>query len=115
MEKWKEELTTLLENGCTDSDIEDFVQKHKGTDGREIWDFVGEYYAPERCKGCKHIQMLGMYPCNVCSRNRISEDHYESTQKKKYEFTGETKIIKLSSKKIILHRIRAFFTGRAHN
>lgn len=34
MEKWKEELTTLLENGCTDSDIEDFVQKHKGTDGR---------------------------------------------------------------------------------
>lgn len=99
MEKWKEELTTLLENGCTDSDIEDFVQKHKGTDGREIWDFVGEYYAPEQCKGCKHIQMLEMYPCNVCSRNRISEDHYESTQKKKYEFTGETKIIKLSSKK----------------
>lgn len=75
---WKEELDKMLENGCTDSDIEDFEDAHPNVNGRDIWDYVFEYNAPKACKGCKHIQMSGLMPCMRCSRCITLKDYYES-------------------------------------
>lgn len=75
---WKDELNKILENGCTDSDIEDFVYEHPEVDGKNIWDYVYEYNAPDVCKGCKYIQFSGWYPCIMCSRKIKTEDYYES-------------------------------------
>ena len=75
---WQDELKKLIESGCSDSDIEDFVDEHPEVNGREIWDYVCEYDAPEACKGCKHIQMSGMMPCMICTRRVYLEDYYES-------------------------------------
>lgn len=75
---WKEDLKKILKNGCTDSDIEDFVIEHPNADEKEIWDYVFEYSAPEECKGCKHIQMSGFMPCNMCQRRVKVKDYYES-------------------------------------
>ena len=75
--KWKEELNQLLEKGCTDSDIEDFVTTHKRVSGRVIWDYVFESIAPAQCRGCKYIQYLGMHPCTSCSSRVKLKDFYE--------------------------------------
>lgn len=73
---WKDELNKILDNRCTDSDIEDFIDEHPEVD-ENIWDYVYEYYAPDVCKGCKHIQMSGLIPCVMCSRVNELEDYYE--------------------------------------
>lgn len=83
MKNWKEELSGLLKSGCTDSDIRQFIQKHPDISGKKIWNYVSDYYAPEQCKGCKHVQLIGMYPCSCCSVNGTSKtimkrDRYES-------------------------------------
>lgn len=78
---WKEELDDLLKKGCTDSDIEDFADEHPEVNGREIWDYVYEHEAPDVCKGCKHIQMSGMMPCQLCSRVVVTKDFYEPRKK----------------------------------
>ena len=65
---WKDKLDELLKSGCTDSDIENFLDDNPNIDEGEVWDYVYEYDAPEVCKGCKYIQFRGMYPCNICSR-----------------------------------------------
>ena len=75
---WKDELEKILEKGCSDSDIEDFVDEHPEVNGRDIWDYVCEHDAPARCKGCKYIQMYGMAPCIKCSRRVKLKDYYES-------------------------------------
>lgn len=75
---WKEELGKLLEKGCSDSDIEDFVDEHPDVDGKDIWDYVFEYNAPEGCRGCKYIQYSGMFPCNRCLRRVNVKDFYAS-------------------------------------
>lgn len=75
---WQEELYLLLERGCSDSDIEDFVTENPSVNAKKVWDFAYEYDAPERCKGCKHIQMASFEPCNRCSRRVLVEDYYES-------------------------------------
>ena len=75
---WQEELKKIIENGCTDSDIEDFEIEHPNINGRDIWNYVYEYNAPEGCKGCKHIQMSGLMPCIRCSRKVWLKDFYES-------------------------------------
>ena len=75
---WKEAVKIVVENGCTDSDIEDFVDTHPDVNGKEIWDYVYELDAPDRCKGCEFIQMAGMYPCNVCTRRNQLKDYYKS-------------------------------------
>lgn len=75
---WKDELKKLIENGCTDSDIEDFETEHPNVNGKEIWDYVFEYNAPDACKGCLHIQMSGMFPCTMCSRRVEIIDRYVS-------------------------------------
>ena len=49
------------------SDIRQFIQKHPDISGKKIWNYVSDYYAPEQCKGCKHVQLIGMYPCSCCS------------------------------------------------
>lgn len=74
---WKEELKKIMENGCTDSDIEDFVDEHPEVN-ENIWDYVYEYDAPESCKGCKYIQYSGMFPCTQCSRKVELKDYYVS-------------------------------------
>ena len=79
---WKEELKKILENGCSDSNIEDFINfinEHSDVDvdAREIWNYVYEYDAPEECKGCKFIQQSGMMPCTNCSRRNKVKDYYE--------------------------------------
>ncbi len=75
---WKEELKKIIENGCSDSDIEDFADEHPEINGKDIWDYVYEYHEPNACKGCKHIQMLGMMPCIRCKRKVQLEDYYET-------------------------------------
>ena len=74
---WQEELKKLIENGCSDSDIEDFETEHPEINGKEIWDYVFEYNAPNACKGCKYIQYTGLMPCNRCSRRIEVKDYYE--------------------------------------
>ncbi len=74
---WKEAIGDLMRNGCSDSDIEDFVNAHPDTDARDIWDYVYERDAPDACKGCKFIQMSGMMPCIRCKRKVQLNDYYE--------------------------------------
>ena len=73
---WQEELKKLMESGCSDSDVEDFVDEHPEVNGKEIWDYVYEYDAPDACKGCGYIQCSGMFPCNRCSRKVEVKDYY---------------------------------------
>lgn len=75
---WEDALKKIIENGCSDSDIEDFVDEHPKVNAREIWDYVYEYYAPDGCKGCKYIQRAGTMPCIVCLRRTSVKDYYES-------------------------------------
>lgn len=74
---WKEELNKILENGCSDSDIEDFIDEHPEIN-ENIWDYVYEYDAPNECKGCKYIQYSGTFPCRNCSRRNSLQDYYKS-------------------------------------
>lgn len=76
---WKDEIKQFMQNElCTDSDIEDFVRNHPDVNGKEIWDYVSELNAPKKCKGCEHIQMSSMYPCNICVRQNQLMDYYEA-------------------------------------
>lgn len=82
MEKaeWKKEIDALLSSGTiTDSDIEDYISKHPEIRGRDVWYYISELTAPEECKGCVHIQMSGIYPCNVCKRRNILSDYYKES------------------------------------
>ena len=74
---WKEKIKKIMRGGCTDSDIEDFIDEHPELDAGDIWDYVFEYDAPDACKGCRNIQMLGMFPCNYCTRRVKLKDYYE--------------------------------------
>ena len=76
METWKEEIKNIIDNGCTDSDIEDYVFEHPEINGTDIWNYVCEYIAPKECRGCKYIQYSGMYPCNACTRQVKLQDFY---------------------------------------
>lgn len=75
--KINKKLKKLLENGCTDSDIEGFIEENPNINGKEVWDLVYESNAPDCCKGCKHIQMTGLMPCKRCSRRIVTKDYYE--------------------------------------
>ena len=79
---WQVELITICKNGGTDSDIEDYIYEHPDINARDIWNFVYEYYAPNECKGCLHIQMSGLFPCNSCSRRVHVRDFYECKENK---------------------------------
>ncbi len=75
---WKEELKKIIENGCTDSNIEDFVAEHPKINKKDIWNYVCEYHVPDAYKGCRFIQMSGMMPCINCKRQTILKDYYET-------------------------------------
>lgn len=75
---WQEDLNKILENGCTDSDLEDFISEHPNVSGRDIWDYVYDYNALDGCKGCKYIYYSGKNPCSRCSRRVEIKDYYES-------------------------------------
>ncbi len=77
---WKETLSDLIQNGCTDSDIEDFVNAHPDINAKDIWDYACEHDAPDACKGCAFIQMSGMMPCVQCRRKVQLNDYYEPRQ-----------------------------------
>ena len=74
---WQEELYSILERGCSDSDIKDFIYENPNINAKKVWDFVYEHDAPDCCKGCKYIQFSGMFPCNSCSRRVLTKDYYE--------------------------------------
>ena len=74
---WKEEIKSIVEKGCSDSGIEDYIEEHPDLNGKEVWDYVYELGAPDRCKGCEFIQMVGMYPCNNCIRRSCLKDYYK--------------------------------------
>lgn len=74
---WKKELLNILNNGCSDSDIEDFIIEHPTISGKDVWDFVYDTDAPEQCKGCVHIQNRGFMPCIRCSKIIQTRDYYE--------------------------------------
>lgn len=79
---WKEDLKNLIETkkSLTDSDIEDIVDKYPDN-AKEIWRFVYELIAPERCKGCKYVGLYSrMYPCNCCTRQEDLKDFYEKEE-----------------------------------
>lgn len=87
-EKWKTELTELLKHCCSDSDIEDFENEHPAVDGKDIWNYVYEYDAPVKCKGCDHVQQKDTFPCIKCSRINELKDYYKERKsendRKKY-------------------------------
>lgn len=78
---WKQEIKRIVQNGCSDSDIEDFVDEHPDINGKDVWDYVYELGSPEHCHGCKYIQYEGQYPCDRCSRKVITKDFYEAREK----------------------------------
>ena len=50
--EWKKEIDALLSSGAiTDSDIEDYISKHPEIKGRDVWYYISELTAPEKCKG----------------------------------------------------------------
>lgn len=79
--EWKKELQHMLTVGCTDSAIKDYIEEHPEINGKDIWDYVWDYVyesnAPSVCRGCKYIQMRGMFPCTECSRQKQIKDYYE--------------------------------------
>lgn len=77
----KKAITALCKKGCTDSDIEDYCHEH-GINTGKAFHFLSVQFAPEQCKGCKHVDMLpNIAPCNSCSR--IYKDRYEKEEPKK--------------------------------
>lgn len=74
---WKNELNKLMEEGISDSKIEDFIESHSKINPKEIWDYVYEHNAPEQCKGCRFIQKSDIMPCIRCSRRIKVKDYYE--------------------------------------
>lgn len=80
---WEAELIMIHDKGCTDSDIEDFVNSHPDVPAQDIWEFWDAIDAPLLCKGCKHVAFVntGMYPCNRCTRSQVLIDFYERKTK----------------------------------
>lgn len=70
-----QKLKELHDNGCSDSDIEDFCKKNKVSQ-KEAFHLISTWIAPDCCQGCKHIDFYpDMPPCLHCSR--IRKDMYE--------------------------------------
>lgn len=76
---WQDDIKRMREHGCTDSDIEDYMNSNNidGIFTKYIWNYIAELSAPAECEGCKHIQMQGMYPCNNCIRQNKLKDYFE--------------------------------------
>ena len=77
---FQKEIDKIIENGCTNSDIEDYVENHPEINGKEIWDYVSELSAPKACKGCKYIELIGMGRCLSCVRQPDLQDYYEKRE-----------------------------------
>lgn len=60
-------LQKVRENGCSDSDIEDFIKDRNlpSSVARAVWTQIAVWNAPNCCKGCKNVQV---YPNCHCSR-----------------------------------------------
>jgi len=77
---WKREFREMLaeDKFSTDSDIENFADKHNVPCGR-VFHYLDELKTKgTRCEGCKHIGFrYSMYPCNICNRAPYIKDMYE--------------------------------------
>ena len=72
----KEAIIRILNNGCTDSDIEDYCSDNNLSE-KAVFHFVANFNAPENCKFCKNVDFYpNMFPCWSCIR-RLSVDYYE--------------------------------------
>lgn len=66
--KQLEELKTLYDNGCTDSDIEDFCEDNN-IEPCEAFLQVDIWDAPECCKECRNVCFYpNGSPCSYCAR-----------------------------------------------
>ena len=64
----------------TDSDMMGFADE-RNLSYKEVSHFLAVAFAPEPCKGCKHIAFYAsMYPCNVCTRAHDKRDMYEKEE-----------------------------------
>ena len=63
----REALRMVRENGCNDSDIEDFITDRNLSShvARAVWTQIAVWNAPNCCKGCEYVQE---YPGCHCSR-----------------------------------------------
>lgn len=100
--KWKAELTKLLKNGCSDSDIEDFANEHPDISGKDIWDYAYECDAPFECQGCDYIQSKNTFPCIKCSRINELKDYYKERKPENGRPYTLTQIITIPRKEMKL-------------
>ena len=75
---WSITLTEMLDEGCTDSDLEDFAERYDLSE-QDVFLFAAMYHVKGTpCEGCVHCQhSSAMYPCIVCVRKH-HEDYYVS-------------------------------------
>lgn len=73
----KEEFEKFVGETVSNEDYNVIETVYIYISGKKIWNYVSDYYAPEQCKGCKHVQLIGMYPCSCCSVNGTSKNYYE--------------------------------------
>lgn len=79
---WKEEIKNLIESGhCSDSDIVDYIEAHPEIHGKQVWNYVSDLSAPDACKGCEHVQLIGFStPCTHCIRPTDYKDYYKKRE-----------------------------------
>lgn len=95
-EEQEQELREMAEKGCTDSEVEDFCEKHL-ISKRTVFHQLAVWYAPKQCNGCEHVDMYAcMPPCSSCARSH-TQDHYspESPETKDPLKAEDEKIIPL--------------------
>ena len=57
-------LRTLITNGCSDSDLEDFAKENDISVG-EVFHQVSIWNAPDCCKGCKNVNINATFHDSV--------------------------------------------------
>lgn len=73
---WKEEVKKIVMGGCTDSDINEYIEGHPELNGKDVWDFVCDLRDSENCKGCIFVKIYGFGPCPNCSRRATLLDYF---------------------------------------
>lgn len=74
-----EQLISMRENGCTDSDVRDFCDLHQ-LSLEAVEHYIANYFAPDQCKGCAYVVYRpSMPPCNGC-RRLYTKDFYKAAK-----------------------------------
>ena len=70
-------LYKIIENGCTDSDIEDFCFKEK-VSTKEAFHIIARLSAPTKCQKCQHVGMYdSLPPCSTCIHQDTLTDNFK--------------------------------------